>query len=309
MNATTLRGDGIVNGADVLSWENGYSTSDIAVNTVVRQSANSGGDIGESQTRFAQATGATIAATLGRTLLNVQANTLTRAGGTLKLVNQWLVIMTTTGATVGDPIFLNDSGALSLTAGTIPKVVGWVDVVGAAGVGRAFFAPHAVRDQWFTEAKILANSGANAPNSTDETAYDLTIAVPARHFFKGRRMTITGSIRFTATHSTDTATIKVKVGGLTLFTSAAVDVANNDTFQFRAELVMRSAFSATAEVVGSYNYSFSTSGEVVTQGLVADASAIDNTGALTVQATCTWSVADVGNSSFLEMLNVRIELP
>lgn len=314
MNARQLFSDGLTHASNNLVWENGWSTDSIEADSLVAHASDFGGTLRESHTVFSQATGATISATLGRLLLSLTDQTpstllTNRGSGPLKLVSQWLIVMVTTGATVGDPLFLSDAGIPSLTAGTIPKVIGWVDYVGAAGAGRGFVCPSAVESKWFKEAKILANSGANAPNSTDETAYDASITIPARHYFKGRRLTISGSIRFTATHTTDTATIRVKLGALTLFASAAVDVADNDTFQFTAEVVMRGAFSATAEVVGSYTYSFSTSGQVVTSGLVADASAVDNTGALAVTATCDWSAADAGNSSFLEMLNVRAELP
>ena len=306
---TSLMGVGQTSALDP-TWETGYSASSIAADTVVAHSSNSGStfNLNEAHTAYTQATGATLAATLGRLLYNVAANSTSPGGGPLELFKSVSVNMTTTGATVGDPVFLSDTGTKSLTSGTFPKVIGWVDKVGGATSGIAYISPASVASKWFTHDRILADSTA-ITNTVTNTAFSKTITIPARHFFTGRRLVIRGCVRFSATHSTDTATIQVLLGTLALFTSAAVDVADNDTFSFVSEVTMRGAFSATAEVVGESMFGFSTSAQNVKTAAIADASAVDNTGSLAISVKLQWSVADTGNSAFLESLSAEMCLP
>lgn len=297
-------GIGGTNGVTHYAWENGYSTDTITAGLMVSHTGSdtpgTGQGINDVGLKVALAKATTTTLMSGRLLYAINANN--GGSGPLKLVPRWMHPMDTSAGSQGDPIFLSDTGAPSLTAGTLPKVIGRVDVDATAGF--AYIAPNEVSNFWFNESKILANSSA-VTNTVTNTAFDKTIAIPARHFFKGCELEIEGCVRFSATHSTDTVTITVLGGSLVVVNSGAVDVADDDTFTFKARLTCRGVYSATAEVVGHAIYGFSTTGSTALTKGVADGSAVDNTAALTVSVKCQWSVADTGNSAFLESLRVR----
>lgn len=287
--------------------ETGSSSDTVTRGKVVRDNANTGaGIVGVKSYTLALAT--TEAARYGRLLL---ADVGPNDGNGCQPIFMPTASyeMDTSGSTVGDPVYLSDTGSLSLTAGTIPTVVGRVEYVSATA-GVVLFSPGDVDKFWFRSGSILANSSA-VTNTATETAFDKTVVIPARHCHKGVRLRIRGSVRHSATHTTDTSTIKVKLsdGSTTviIFASAAQDVANESVCAFDCEVIFRGALSATAEVVGHSTGGFNVASTYRTTYGIPDASALDTTAAITVSVTETWSVADVGNSSFLESLTVTRE--
>lgn len=288
--------------------ESGSSSDTVTRGLVVRDNANDGGGIvGTKSYTLVLAT--TEAARYGRKLLaDVGPNDGNGCLAVYLPTTSWE--MSTTGATVGDPVFVSDTGSLSLTAGTIPVVVGRVEYVHATS-GVVLFSPGDVDSFWFKRGMILANSS-NVTNTLTETAFDKTVIIPARHCFKGTRLTISGCVRHPTTNSTDTSTIKVKLydGTNTVyaFISAAQDVANESVCAFRCEVIFRGALGTTAEVVGFGDGGFNVASTYrVTYG-ITDGSYLDTTAAITVSVTETWSVASASNISFLESLTVTREM-
>jgi len=288
--------------------ETGSSSDTVTRGKVVRDNANSGGGIVGSKS-YTLALATTEAARYGRLLLaDVGPND--GNGCTPIYLPTSAYIMSTSGATVGDPVYLSDTGGLSLTSGTIPTVVGRVEYVSATA-GVVLFSPRDVKYFWFRGGAILANSS-SVTNTTTETAFDKTVVIPARHCYKGTRLRISGLVRHPTTNSTDTSTIKVKLydgtNTVVIFASAAQDVANESVCAFDCDVIFRGALGATAEVVGQSAGGFNVASTYRTTYGVTDGSFLDTTAAITVSVTETWSVASASNISFLESLTVTREV-
>lgn len=289
--------------------ESGSSSDTVTRGMVVRDNANDGGGMTGTKS-YTLVLATTEAAKYGRKLL-AAIGPSDGNGCTPVFLPRCSYEMITTGATVGDPVFVSDTGTLSLTAGTIPVVVGRVEYVHATS-GIVFFSPADAGEFWFRRGAILANSSA-VTNTTTETAFDKTVVIPARHCFKGTRLKISGLVRHPSTNSTNTSTIKVKVSDGTttvvVYQSNAEDVANESVCQFDCELTVRGALDASAEVVGHGVGGFNIASTYRNTYGVTDGSALDSTAAWTVSVTETWSAASASNSSFLESLCVTRENP
>ena len=142
----------------------------------------------------------------------------------------------------------------------------------------------------------LLAAGTPHTNSLVETVLAST-TLPAFSTAPGKVYRWSGAIRATATHTTDTLTAVLRLGttalaGVAVFTSAAVDVADNDLLVWDLVVTCR---STTSVLVTGFVSSIGAGGTVTARAVFASLT-VDNTVALYPSVTADWSVADVGNS-------------
>jgi len=154
-------------------------------------------------------------------------------------------------------------------------------------------------------ANLYANAADSAAvtNTTAETAFDKTYTIPAGSLKVGDTIRIRGYAIATATNSTDTLSIKLKIGSTVLFTAPATDVANGDIVEFDALLTIRTV-GATGTLVASGEYSIGVPGTATKRSFAVASTTIDTTATQLISLTATWSVANSGNSTVLRQLVV-----
>lgn len=142
-------------------------------------------------------------------------------------------------------------------------------------------------------------------NSTTETILG-TYSVPANTLKAGTVLRCRGSVRVTADSGATTLTLRVKLGGTTVYQHASLDTAANDVFVFDFEITSRAAPSASSSVAveGECVQTLAGLGGVKPFA-VAPANYATN-GALALSITGQWSAADA-NSCVCENFTVRAE--
>lgn len=186
---------------------------------------------------------------------------------------------------------------------------GWAAPSNYRGSQVAAFVPEVAHDFVSTAASAAIS------NTITETLFDKKYSIPAGRLQAGSVIKVRAQGIATATNSTDTLAIKLYLGcadatpptgGVTLATLAARDVANNDIFVIEALAVVRTA-GATGTVVALTEAptSANAAGTATNQGFLASAT-LDTTAANLVAVSATWSVASVGNSVRLDILDVDI---
>lgn len=144
-------------------------------------------------------------------------------------------------------------------------------------------------------ADIQAASS-NVSNTTTETAFSNgTVTIPANNLKAGDIIRVRGQGICPSTNSTDTLTIKLKIGSTVIVTTGAVDVANNDIFYFEATLVVRT-IGASGTLVATGVVALGVEGTVTAKPFKLASTTIDTTAALTITVTATWSVASASNT-------------
>lgn len=98
-------------------------------------------------------------------------------------------------------------------------------------------------------ASLVAASTAITGTTETEANFDTTYSMPANSLKVGTRVRIRATGIFTATTGTETLTLLVKLGTVTLAVTGNIDPATNDIFRIDFEFVVRSV-GATGTVVG-----------------------------------------------------------
>jgi hypothetical protein len=210
------------------------------------------------------------------------------------------------------------SGAVTANALVYPDVSGQVTATpNGSPLGRALVAGTNAGDiievsrfPFLGTGKIYSAVAASTAitNTTTETLFSSQFSIPANTLQAGDVLRVFFQGIATATNSTDTLAIKLYIGGLAgtaLLTLAARDVANNDIFQGRAEIVIRTngasgTFVAAAEGPASPN----AGGTAWTMAAQTGSTAIDTTAAQVIGVSATWSVANAGDSCRLDILDI-----
>lgn len=153
-------------------------------------------------------------------------------------------------------------------------------------------------------------------NTTTETLFDTKYSIPANTLKAGTKLRVRFQGIATATNGTDTLAIALKigstdaappVGGTTLISMAATDVANNDVFTGEYELICRTAgASGTMVGVGTYKSIPAAEGTMTIKDDILASTTIDTTAAQLLAVSATWSVANAGNSVRLDFMSVEI---
>jgi predicted RecA/RadA family phage recombinase len=151
-------------------------------------------------------------------------------------------------------------------------------------------------------AAVVASSAVT--NTTAETAFDKSHTIPANTLQAGDVLKIRGQVIAPATNSTDTLTLKLKIGATVIVATAAVDVANNDIGYFDATVVVRTN-GAGGTIVAAGEQALGTPGTVTGKPFNLASTAIDTTVDQLISVTATWSVANAGDSCRLDLLTVE----
>ena len=151
-------------------------------------------------------------------------------------------------------------------------------------------------------AAVAASSAVT--NTTTETTMH-SVSIPADTLRAGMVLRIRAQGIATATNSTDTLTIKVKLGSTVVCATAAVDVANNDVWVLDTEVTIRTE-GASGTLVAAGLAVLGVEGTATARADMLASTAVDTTAAITVAVTATWSVASASNSCRNDVFNVEI---
>lgn len=162
-------------------------------------------------------------------------------------------------------------------------------------------SPAATFDLIFAEvaaATAVANTAA-------ETAFDQSVTIPASTLAAGDVIRVRAQGIATATHTTDTLTIKLYIGTTAVIVTAAVDVADNDIFYIEADIVIRTA-GASGTLVAAGVEALGAAGTATARPQFKASTAVDTTASQAIAVKATWSAADAGNSVRMDVLNVQV---
>lgn len=160
----------------------------------------------------------------------------------------------------------------------------------------------------------LLAAGIALTNSTAETVLAST-TLAANSLQPGKVLRIRAAVKATATNSTDTLNVKVRIGpttltGTTVGASGAVDVADNDVVIVDLEVVVRAVGSGTDCVAIVSGFISAPGAEGTATARVAfESLAIDSTVAQKIEVTGTWSAASASDSCRAESLTVTELVP
>lgn len=153
-------------------------------------------------------------------------------------------------------------------------------------------------------------AGTALTGSSTETVLS-SYQLPANFLAAGKAIRWSGSVRATATNSTDTLNVIARVGtvaltGTSVGASGAVDVANNDVVVWDLWLTPRSAAGSTSGsiVVHGFVSAPGAEGTATTRVAFEVLSSVDFTAAQYVAVTGTWSTTSGSNSCQCESFNV-----
>jgi len=143
---------------------------------------------------------------------------------------------------------------------------------------------------------------AEVENTTTETDFDKTFTIPANTLQVGDVFDIWAHVHVIDNNSTDTLTLRLKIGSVLLLASAALDVEDDDIAIFHGRLVVRT-IGATGTIFGSFIHGFDVAGTAAGVHEKAEAT-LDTTADQVVKVTAEWSVAHADNEVRLDVLNV-----
>jgi hypothetical protein len=142
-------------------------------------------------------------------------------------------------------------------------------------------------------------------NTVTETAFDTAYTIPANALRPGDVIRVVAQAIATATNSTDTLNLKLRLGTTAILATGAVDVANSDIGLICADIVVRTiGASGTMVAAGLTGLGASGTGTGKVTNLAS--TTLDTTAAQSVNVSATWSVANAGNSCRLDVMNVQI---
>lgn len=154
---------------------------------------------------------------------------------------------------------------------------------------------------------ITTTSG-TVTNTTVETAFDQTVSIPANLLSAGAVLRIAAKVNVTTGNSTDTLTLKIKIGTQAVATTPAVDVTNGggDLGVLQSVVTVRSiGASGVLTALSSSGLGVPGTATVRVDG-VAGTFSLDTTAAITVSVTATWSAASTSDVCQLEELVVTL---
>jgi hypothetical protein len=159
-------------------------------------------------------------------------------------------------------------------------------------------------------SEMLSSVSASAAhtNTTTEAIFDENYTIAKDTLKAGTVIKVRYQGIATATNSTDTLTITLRIGGLAgtaIITTAAVDVANNHIFAGEATIAIRtSGASGTLVAIAAYSDPGAQGGAVVNKSVAS--TAVDTTASQQIAVTADWSVANAGNSCRLDLFVVEV---
>lgn len=106
----------------------------------------------------------------------------------------------------------------------------------------------------------------------------------------------------TATNSTDTLTLELMIGSTVVASTGAINVADNDTFTFMSDIVIRT-IGASGTLVATTIVNTATANATF-KSVILGSTAVDTTATQQVAVRATWSVASSANSARLDVLDI-----
>lgn len=155
--------------------------------------------------------------------------------------------------------------------------------------------------------KQVAASTAITGATETETIFDKNVSIPANRLAAGSVVRIRGQGVYTATTGSETHSLLLKVGSVTLTTMALIDPANSDLFYFDAVFVVRTAGASGTCVATGTQLSQAATGVGTAKPFFLAETTIDTTAAAIVgvyidrQGTATDS-----DSARLDILTVEL---
>lgn len=204
---------------------------------------------------------------------------------------------------IGQRVFWDAANTQANTAGTGP----FLGYAVAAADTSATTVDVAINGNTEGSMSLVAAAASTAlTNSTTETNFDnSTLTIPANSLNVGDVIRVRAQLIATATNSTDTLNMKLKLGSTSVIATGAVDVANNDIGYIDADIVVRT-IGASGTMVATGVAALGVEGTVTAKPAKLASTTVDTTAALTLAVSGTWSVANAGNSCRLDVCNVQI---
>lgn len=142
-------------------------------------------------------------------------------------------------------------------------------------------------------------TGSTLTNSTSETVLK-SHSFAANFLQAGNSYAFRAAVRCPSTNSTDTLTVKARLGGTTLTgtviaTTAAIDVANDDTAVITGEFTITAVGSAGTGNATSLTSGPDAAGIATGSGTSVALSSLDTTAAILLEITGTWSAASASD--------------
>lgn len=222
-------------------------------------------------------------------------------------VHELTALSTDTGS-VGDEFYWDAANSRLTSTKTGNTKAGFLTVAKTNGQTTAFVKLAGISTGGGLVGSLTA-AGTALSNSTTETALG-TVTIPANTLKAGDVVRIRYQAIATATNSTDTLAVSLKIGGVSgtaLIAHAATDVADNNVVSGEFELTIRTTgASGTCVGVGTYKSVPAAEGTMTVKDDILASTTIDTTAAQAVVVTGTWSVASASNSCRLDVLNVSI---
>lgn len=135
----------------------------------------------------------------------------------------------------------------------------------------------------------------NVATETDLISYSLPVGALAKgKVIKGRAV-----VRSIDENSTNTLTLKLKIGGTTVYTSASVDQADDDVSVIDFEIVSRGTGAAATIIVSGWGVDPDATGTLAPKAF-AKVYTVDTTAAVAIAITATYSAAHADNECQIE---------
>jgi predicted RecA/RadA family phage recombinase len=142
-------------------------------------------------------------------------------------------------------------------------------------------------------------------NVATETAFDRAVTIPANTLTVGDVIRVRAAVIATATNSTDTLDIQLRLGTTDVVATGAIDVANNNIAYLDFDVIVRT-IGASGTFVATGVTAIGAPGTATALPRLTASTALDTTADLSVNVSATWSVANAGNSCRLDVLNVSL---
>jgi len=141
-------------------------------------------------------------------------------------------------------------------------------------------------------------------NTVAETAFNKSFTFAPNTLKVGDFVHIMAHVTCPSTNSTDTLTLKIKIGTTVLVVTAAVDVANADIAVIDCMLIVRT-IGAGGTFIAFGTQGLGTPGTVTSKPFNLASTAIDTTASQQITVTGTWSVANAGDQAQLDAFVVH----
>lgn len=141
-------------------------------------------------------------------------------------------------------------------------------------------------------------------NTDAETDFDKKVTVPANTLRAGDVIRVRAMAKCPSTNSTNTLTLKLKLGSIVIIATAAVDVADDDLGYLEADIVFRTV-GATGTLVAAGMQCLDAAGTNPGTA-IKDSTVVDTTVANDVKVSATWSAAHADNQVRLDVMDVEL---